>query len=73
MADAIVVLQRLYSSDLRMLACRREPDPRSAGCCKVTVRANGAAFFLCPARVERFLSATEGFSLAGVECQAVKA
>lgn len=69
MAEAIVVLQRLFSSDLRMLACRREPDPSSVGCCKVKVRANGAAFLLCPARVERFLSATSSFSLAGVECQ----
>lgn len=65
MAD-LVILQRLFSSDLRILGCRRAA---SASCARVSVRANGTTYLLCPLRVEAFLAPdSEGRSLAGIAC-----
>lgn len=62
-----VILQRLFSSDLRMLGCRRAA---SSSCARVSVRANGTRYLLCPLRVEAFLSpSSEGVSLNGLECE----
>lgn len=62
----LVIAQRLFSSDLRILACRRVGDPREPGCAKIRVRANGRAFWLCRSRVSAFFV---GGSLAGIECE----
>lgn len=64
----LVILQRLFSSGFRMLACRREADPRVAGCSRVSVRANGVRWLLCPERVDAFMSGPDGVSLAGLAC-----
>lgn len=61
---------KLFSSDVRMLACRVDPDPRRGSACakdRVVVAGRGA-LFLCPKRVAVFRSA-EGGSLAGVSCE----
>lgn len=62
---------RLWASDLRMLACRRSVSPLEAGaplpCSKVTVSAGGRSYFLCPKRVDVFMSSAGG-SLADVRC-----
>jgi len=63
----LVIAQRLFTSDLRILGCRRAAF---ASCARVSVRANGATFLLCPLRVEAFLSPDSGGrSLAGIECE----
>lgn len=62
----LAISQRLYSADLRMLACRHLPTS-DLGCAKVEVEANGVSFWLCPRRVAVFQSA-EGGSVSGVEC-----
>lgn len=60
--------QKLFSSDVRMLACRSFPDPFSPGlCCKRAVRAAGRVYWLCPERLTVFMS-KEGGSLAGLRC-----
>lgn len=64
----VVIAQRLYSSDLRILACRADPDPRFDGrCSKIRVKANGLYAYLCPLRVAAFL-AVDQQSLAGLVC-----
>lgn len=62
-----VISYRLHGADLRMLSCRREPDPRFAGCEKIMVRNDGRVVWLCPPRVYAFLSDAGG-SLAGLSC-----
>lgn len=66
----LVVSQRLDAADLRMLACREDPDPRLAGCLKARVSVNGTTAFLCSLRVEAFLSPdSDGRSLASLMCE----
>lgn len=65
---ASTISQRLFSSDVRMLACRVFPDPsRATGCAKDRVFVDGDVLWLCPKRVAIFLSDVGG-SLAGVRC-----
>lgn len=70
MPGAFPLLQgRLWSSDVRMLACRDLPDPRSGGSCqKQQFVVADRSLWLCPKRVALFQSAREGVSLAGVRC-----
>lgn len=59
---------RLFSSDVRLLACRVCPDPFQAGvCAKRLVSAGGRRYWLCAERLSIFLS-KDGGSLAGVSC-----
>lgn len=67
-ADPPFLQNRLWSSDVRILSCRVEADPRSAGCSKKRFAVAERELWLCPLRVEAFLSAREGVSLSGVQC-----
>lgn len=59
---------RLFSSDVRMLACRVDSDPRRGGACaKERFSVAERSLWLCPKRVAIFQS-VEGGSLAGVSC-----
>lgn len=60
-----VVRQRLFASDLRILACRRD---RSVACDRVSVQSGRTVYFLCRKRVSAFFIAVEGQSLAGIIC-----
>lgn len=60
---------RLWSSDVRMLACRDLPDPRSGDACrKERFAVADRSFWLCPKRVALYRSGPDGVSLAGVRC-----
>lgn len=60
---------RLFSSDVRNLACRLDPDPRrGSACAKVLFPVAERSLWLCPKRVAVFRSAVDGVSLAGVSC-----
>lgn len=69
-AVTVEIGHRLFSSDIRILACRVAPDPFSSGlCCKRLVSAAGRRFWLCPERLTIFMS-KDGGSLNGVRCGA---
>lgn len=69
--DIPMLRGRLWSSDVRMLACREVADPRSGGSCsKRQFRVAERTLWLCPKRVALFQSAPEGASLSGVRCDA---
>lgn len=65
-----IFFQSLFASDVRMLACRRDPDPLADGCRKQRVYCKGKSYWLCPARLDLFEDADldRPVSLAGVEC-----
>lgn len=63
----VAISQRLFSSDVRVLACRVSPDPGRSDCAKERVFVDGVALWLCPKRVAVFLSEAGG-SLAGLRC-----
>lgn len=68
MSAEVTIAQRLFVSDVRHLACRRDPDPRwLEGCSKVRCIVNGRYVYLCPLRVAAFLA--DAPSLAGIACQ----
>lgn len=67
--DIPMLRGRLWSSDVRMLACRDLPDPRQGDSChKQQFAVADRSLWLCPKRVALFQSAREGVSLAGVRC-----
>ncbi len=68
--DLPFLQDRLWSSDVRSLSCRVDPDPRSEGCCKERFAVAERRLWLCPKRVALFRSAPDGTSLSGVRCDA---
>lgn len=70
-ADLPFLQNRLWSSDVRMLACRNDPDPRSPGTCrKERFPVAERVLWLCPKRVALFRAGPDGASLSGVRCDA---
>lgn len=67
----VLVGHKLLSSDVRMLACRADPDPSVESCWKQLACAGGQHFWLCPKRLAVFVS-KEGGSLAGLRCDDVE-